>query len=175
MPRSQKKSAQARGAEQREGSRERQQAFVERRKAAGFERVKVWVPASRKAELLAFAAALANNDEVRSNTLDNTLLSTGPNAVNSPDTDPRQIDIEEMIAAAPAAASEATTPAAGQLPGATFSRRLRKAREAAGVSQKKLAGLVGVSHSLPGHWESGLRTPAPEILEKLVEILGIDP
>jgi ribosome-binding protein aMBF1 (putative translation factor) len=52
-------------------------------------------------------------------------------------------------------------------------KRIKAAREAhKGLSIMKLSKLVGTSHSLPGHWETGRNVPSPENFRKLVEIIG---
>ena len=48
--------------------KERQAALAERRKASGHVQVALWVPASRKAELVAFAAALCEAERLPSET-----------------------------------------------------------------------------------------------------------
>jgi len=51
--------------------------------------------------------------------------------------------------------------------------QIRKAREAKGWTQRKLAGWLGVSHVLIGCWEKGKRTPSPDMETKLRDLLGI--
>jgi len=51
--------------------------------------------------------------------------------------------------------------------------QIRKAREAKGWSQRKLAGWLGVSDVLVGYWEKGKRTPSSEMEFKLRKILQI--
>ena len=51
--------------------------------------------------------------------------------------------------------------------------RMRKAREAKGWSQRKLAGWLGVSDVLVGYWEKGKRTPSSDMETKLREFLQI--
>lgn len=51
--------------------------------------------------------------------------------------------------------------------------QIRKAREAKGWSQRKLAGWLGVSDVLVGYWEKGKRTPSPDMEAKLRELLPI--
>lgn len=53
------------------------------------------------------------------------------------------------------------------------SDQIRKAREAKGWSQRKLAGWLGVSDVLVGYWEKGKRTPSGDMEIKLREILQI--
>lgn len=53
------------------------------------------------------------------------------------------------------------------------SDQIRKAREAKGWSQRKLAGWLGVSDVLVGYWEKGKRTPSSDIEAKLREFLQI--
>lgn len=94
--------------------------------------------------------------------------SASPAPTDQPATDPASADITspEPVPAEPASETASPVP---------FGQRLRAAREAAGLSQKKLADLAEVCPSLPGHWETGRRTPAPDIMQKIVEILGIEP
>ena len=49
--------------------------------------------------------------------------------------------------------------------------QIRKAREAKGWTQRKLAGWLGVSDVLIGYWEKGKRTPSSDMEIKLREIL----
>jgi DNA-binding transcriptional regulator YiaG len=51
--------------------------------------------------------------------------------------------------------------------------RIRKAREAKGWSQRKLAGWIGVTQTLVGYWEKGKRTPSEDMEAKLRELLQI--
>ena len=53
------------------------------------------------------------------------------------------------------------------------SDQIRKAREAKGWSQRKLAGWLGVSNALVGYWEKGKRTPSEDMENKLRELLQI--
>lgn len=57
-----------------------------------------------------------------------------------------------------------------------FPERLRQLRKDAGLSQKQLAGFVGVSTAAVSCWETGVREfPAGNNLVKLAEVLGLDP
>lgn len=51
--------------------------------------------------------------------------------------------------------------------------RIRKAREAKGWSQRKLAGWMGVTQTLIGYWEKGKRTPSGDMEAKLKLLLEI--
>lgn len=51
--------------------------------------------------------------------------------------------------------------------------QIRKAREAKGWTQRKLAGTIGVTQTLVGYWEKGKRTPSSDMEAKLRELLGI--
>jgi ribosome-binding protein aMBF1 (putative translation factor) len=53
------------------------------------------------------------------------------------------------------------------------SDQIRKARDAKGWSQRKLAGWLGVSQSLVKMWEKGKRTPSEEMEIKLRELLEV--
>jgi DNA-binding transcriptional regulator YiaG len=51
--------------------------------------------------------------------------------------------------------------------------QIRKAREAKGWSQRKLAGWIGVTQTLVGYWEKGKRTPSEDMEAKLRQLLEI--
>jgi DNA-binding transcriptional regulator YiaG len=53
------------------------------------------------------------------------------------------------------------------------SDQIRKARNAKGWSQRKLAGWLGVTQTLVGYWEKGKRTPSEAMEIKLRQILEI--
>jgi DNA-binding transcriptional regulator YiaG len=53
------------------------------------------------------------------------------------------------------------------------SDQIRKARNAKGWSQRKLAGWLGVTQTLVGYWEKGKRTPSDEMEIKLRQLLEI--
>ncbi len=53
------------------------------------------------------------------------------------------------------------------------SDQIRKARNAKGWSQRKLAGWLGISQSLVKMWEKGKRTPSPEMEAKLRQLLEV--
>ncbi len=53
------------------------------------------------------------------------------------------------------------------------SNQIRKARNAKGWSQRKLAGWLGVTQTLVGYWEKGKRTPSEEMEIKLRQLLEI--
>ena len=52
---------------------------------------------------------------------------------------------------------------------------IKRERQAAGLTQEQLATRLGVKKAVVSHWESGIRTPARENLQKLGEMLGINP
>lgn len=54
-----------------------------------------------------------------------------------------------------------------------FSERLKKAREAAGLSQSKLASILNVSQATVGMWESGRREPNFAMLVTISEHLNV--
>lgn len=57
-----------------------------------------------------------------------------------------------------------------------FPERIKQLRKEAGLSQKQLADLVGVSKAAVSCWETGARgVPAGDNLVRLAEILGLDP
>ena len=53
--------------------------------------------------------------------------------------------------------------------------KIRKRRLYLGLTQKKLAELVGVSISIVTRWESGAKLPRAENLGKLCKILRVSP
>jgi len=55
------------------------------------------------------------------------------------------------------------------------SERLKEARKRKGLSQEKLAELVGVTRSTVAKWEIGDRAPKGDHLIKLSEVLGVSP
>lgn len=48
--------------------------------------------------------------------------------------------------------------------------RIRRARQAAGMSQRELATALGVTHGLVGQWESQHKNPGRETLRRLAEV-----
>ena len=57
----------------------------------------------------------------------------------------------------------------------TFSRNLRRWRSAVGAPLKAVAAQLGVAPSTWSQWESGRRFPAPEMLDRLSRIAGLQP
>lgn len=53
--------------------------------------------------------------------------------------------------------------------------KLRRARKDLNLSQRDLGEMIGVSGTLIGHYENGLRSPRGTTLQKLAEALGVDP
>ena len=53
------------------------------------------------------------------------------------------------------------------------SDQIRKARNAKGWSQRKLAGWLGITQTLVGYWEKGKRTPSEDMEAKLRQLLEI--
>lgn len=51
---------------------------------------------------------------------------------------------------------------------------IARARLAMGLTQKKLGELIGCGGDAVARWESGIRSPNPQNLEKLQEVLGIE-
>ena len=49
---------------------------------------------------------------------------------------------------------------------------VKKLREKAGITQKKLADLLGVNQSTVAMWETGENVPRTNKLPKIAEILG---
>ena len=56
-----------------------------------------------------------------------------------------------------------------------FGRRLRELRLATGLSQKDLAGRLGVPQSAVSQWEAGVHSPAATDVPDLAAALGVDP
>lgn len=54
-----------------------------------------------------------------------------------------------------------------------FSERLKKSREASGLSQSKLASMLNVSQATVGMWESGRREPNFAMLVTISEKLSV--
>ena len=56
----------------------------------------------------------------------------------------------------------------------SISARIRQARQDAGISQSRLAGMLGVTRSACSQWEStGGTAPRRERLEQLATLLGV--
>jgi len=55
-----------------------------------------------------------------------------------------------------------------------FAARLKELREAAGLSQKELAKLMGLSQQAIALWENGQRDPSWPKAVALAEALGVD-
>lgn len=54
-------------------------------------------------------------------------------------------------------------------------RNIRRARKAAGLSQKQLGTILGVSGSMIGQYENGLRNPKAETIVKIAAALNTNP
>lgn len=55
----------------------------------------------------------------------------------------------------------------------SFSENLKKFRTQKGLSQQKLAELVGVSQTAIYNWEKGERTPKMDAITKIADVLGV--
>lgn len=55
-----------------------------------------------------------------------------------------------------------------------ISRNLKMLREANGMTQEQMAMYLGVTRSAYSNYESGERTPALELLEKVADLTGCD-
>ncbi len=53
--------------------------------------------------------------------------------------------------------------------------RIRRYREYRGLSQKRLAELIGVSNSRVSNWEMGLNRPDADILADICRVLRVSP
>lgn len=56
-----------------------------------------------------------------------------------------------------------------------LAQAIRKARLRAGLSQRGLAALAGVSETIIGNIENGSRRPSRPMAERLCEVLGLEP
>jgi transcriptional regulator with XRE-family HTH domain len=63
----------------------------------------------------------------------------------------------------------------GELNPVTFGDRLRRAREAAGWSQKAAAERLGVAKARISEYEAGRRSPRATLVLLMIERLGLDP
>jgi hypothetical protein len=57
---------------------------------------------------------------------------------------------------------------------ATGGRLIREARQRAGLTQQKLADLMGTSQPVIARWESGRRSPTVDTLVRAVRACGLD-
>ena len=55
----------------------------------------------------------------------------------------------------------------------TLGERIRAARQAAGLSQEKLAERLGLTRQAVTKWETGQSAPSTENLLRLAEVLGV--
>lgn len=53
--------------------------------------------------------------------------------------------------------------------------RIRDARKSAGLTQKQLADMIGVSNTSISNWETGLSRPDPDAIQYLCWALKVDP
>ncbi len=53
------------------------------------------------------------------------------------------------------------------------SKRLKAARERAGLTQAEVAERLGVSKALPGHWERGVKTPSLAKIQAVAKLLNV--
>lgn len=56
-----------------------------------------------------------------------------------------------------------------------LNQRLTKARELRSLSQTNLAERLGVTRTAVSHWEAGRSNPSTKHLEKIANVLGVDP
>ena len=52
--------------------------------------------------------------------------------------------------------------------------RIRRTRRLAGLSQRALAKLLGVTHGTVGHWETNRSPPGARMLVEFSRITGVD-
>ncbi len=62
-----------------------------------------------------------------------------------------------------------------QIKATTLGEVIRSLRRERGLSQKKLARMLGIDRASIAHWESGRYFPRPHHLEKLASIFGVSP
>lgn len=53
--------------------------------------------------------------------------------------------------------------------------RIRKYREDRGISQKELAGMLGISNNRVSNWEQGINRPDADILADICKALNVSP
>lgn len=56
----------------------------------------------------------------------------------------------------------------------TIGEKIRAIRKSKGITQKNLAVAMGVSASMIGQYEVGIRSPKIETLKKIAQALGVD-
>lgn len=57
----------------------------------------------------------------------------------------------------------------------TLAKKIKKVREAKGMTQKQVAALMGISQQAYGQYESGTREPKPETIKKIAKALECKP
>lgn len=58
---------------------------------------------------------------------------------------------------------------------ASFASALRTARRSAYRTQREFADVLGVPQGTVGRWESGIRVPRPEMMERIADVLSLSP
>ena len=56
-----------------------------------------------------------------------------------------------------------------------FGEKIRRARKAAGLTQRQLAQMVGVANTSVSNWEKDLSRPDADLIQKLCAILQLQP
>lgn len=56
-----------------------------------------------------------------------------------------------------------------------FGEKIRRARKAAGLTQRQLAQQLGVSNTSVSNWEKDLSRPDADLLQALCAVLGVQP
>ena len=56
-----------------------------------------------------------------------------------------------------------------------FGEKIRRARKAAGLTQRSLAEKLGVANTSVSNWEKDLSRPDPDTLQTLCQILAVEP
>ncbi|ABY93705.1 XRE family transcriptional regulator [Thermoanaerobacter brockii subsp. lactiethylicus] len=52
-------------------------------------------------------------------------------------------------------------------------KRIKELRKKKGITQKELASYLGISDRAVGYYESGQRTPPPDILQKIADFFNV--
>ena len=56
-----------------------------------------------------------------------------------------------------------------------FGEVIRNARKSLGLTQRQLAGKIGVSNTSISNWEKGLSRPDADLIQKLCDVLRLQP
>ena len=56
-----------------------------------------------------------------------------------------------------------------------FGEKIRQARKTAGLTQRQLAGMLGVANTSVCNWEKNLSRPDADLIQKLCQVLQLQP